>query len=842
MEFTFLAANQRLTKSYSLDANKKIVKRNYPLVSRFTSYKEQGTTITDLFKLIVPHAMNGHCLLKGNTITDLVDESRAGSTDSYATTMWLTLDLDKAPYKTVEEALDAFHVLNGITGLPEESPFKDVSYIVQYSASHGMPESKGLNCHIFMLIDEEIAAPYLKSWLIQINMKAPSIVNGLKLNEAGTHFSFPLDITTCQNDKLLFVAPPEISKDLEKQLNKSANKFKESERYQLVIKKFAALPRKRIPTVDPETARAMVNALKNKKRKEEGKPALRSTIKYDGDKAIIHGGVARITSDIRIANGHVTFNVNNGDSWSYHHPVDNYKYIGCFKHPDDYFETEKFLPEYFARLERERKAAQSMPTEEGETLLAFSDRESSTYWRGTWNPVTSKLDINVARSAAMLNDWVMQYGREKLDYVPTLSLKFLPHEDFIVDLPNLRINTYLPTPWMVKDYTGLSSKASPSKLFPLIDRIMRHAVSNGEDDELYEYWLNWWAVKYQTRNKVITSWLLRGVEGTGKNVIMEEIIQPTMGVNYAQVRLASELEQVYNGDWLEKTFIVLFDEIEVSALREGAKIQQILRSLMTNGEVTVRHMHRQSFNVRNYTSFIFTSNKNEALPLAAGDRRYNIGVFQHAKLYPDDVPLNWDTEKAKIKAELPAWMAYIMTRKADANMASNSIKNEARQQLIDVSRTSLEDVSIHLQNGNIHYFLGMMPDMKLHAELHGLGDVHTEHYADIVKREIATVLRESNKNSSGIWECSSKLTREELYSIFSYTVGNVPYSAAKFTSFMRHRGIHIAPIKINGVSVRGITVLWTTTQAQYDEFTTWYASTLFVNRVTTIIGKARLEQ
>jgi hypothetical protein len=58
-----------------------------------------------LFELAVlkKHAALGHCALKGTISRPLVKESRAGSTDTSATTEWIVLDLDGLP-PTVEIA------------------------------------------------------------------------------------------------------------------------------------------------------------------------------------------------------------------------------------------------------------------------------------------------------------------------------------------------------------------------------------------------------------------------------------------------------------------------------------------------------------------------------------------------------------------------------------------------------------------------------------------------------------------------------------------------------------------------------------------------------------------
>jgi hypothetical protein len=53
------------------------------------------------------------------------------------------------------------------------------------------------------------------------------------------------------------------------------------------------------------------------------------------------------------------------------------------------------------------------------------------------------------------------------------------------------------------------------------------------------------------------------------------------------------------------------------------------------------------------------------------------------------------------------------------------------------------------------------------------------------------------------------LTRDELYIILQFNVGNIPQTPNKFTSLLRHNGIETKRIRKNGVKAYGIEVKWT---------------------------------
>ena len=193
MQLFFLEAAIPLTKSYTQKAGV-MTKTPYPFVWDFTSHEEHPSTLQEMFSMLQHHAALGHCLLKGTIAKPLIRESRAGSTTTGAMTDFVVLDLD---------GLDA----PSLDGLLAGLGLADISYIVQWSASYGI-ENKLLRAHVFMLLDKPAAAPLLKQWLIQQNHYLPLLSAALKLTKTGNAISWPLDVSACQNDKLIYIAPP----------------------------------------------------------------------------------------------------------------------------------------------------------------------------------------------------------------------------------------------------------------------------------------------------------------------------------------------------------------------------------------------------------------------------------------------------------------------------------------------------------------------------------------------------------------------------------------------------------------------------------------------------------
>ncbi len=194
-----LSGSLALTKSYSLDHAGNIIKAPYPNLSNFTSTKHTVEYLRDLYIVIQAASNAGHCLIKGELSRDLHNESRAGTTDSMGTTEWACFDLDNTDFDTHEEFVASIKEL------------KDVSYIVQYSASYGITMHK-MGCHIYVLLSAPIKANLLKLWFKHLNFETPRLRANIVLTKSNAALSWPLDVTTCQNDKLLYIAKPVLGK------------------------------------------------------------------------------------------------------------------------------------------------------------------------------------------------------------------------------------------------------------------------------------------------------------------------------------------------------------------------------------------------------------------------------------------------------------------------------------------------------------------------------------------------------------------------------------------------------------------------------------------------------
>ena len=756
MDIIFLSAPIPLTKSYAKNADGSIEKSNYPNVANFTSHHERCADMKAFEVLLKKHAAKGHTLLKGTIAKPLVSESRKGSTDSNGHTEYIVFDLDGIPnLATVEQVLTAL----GIT---------DVSYVVQYSASYKI-ENNDLRAHVFMQLTKPMAAPLLKQWLIGLNHSVDLLRNAMKLTKTANGLSWPLDITACQNDKLIYIAPPML-KGIKDPLGTKIP------RIAYVQKKLNKLDiNGAIPTT--EVNRTKTDKRINELRVVAGLPERKFQLKMVGSNQVMVKPDSATVSEYKIDRGFVYFNLNGGDSWAYYHPENNPDFIFNFKGEPTY-QTKELLPEYWEEITQAETKANS----DGIIYLTLLDRRTSNYFRGTYDEKADRLELFAAKNETQVRHFAKQHGIPLGDFIPEWDMVFEPLSKYRVDTANRKINVYEPTKY---------GKKKPRKITgvpPTIARTILHALGN--DLPSYDHFLNWLACVFQYRTRTLTAWILHGVEGTGKGALMHRIIKPLLGEKQTAIREMGALNEKYN-HWMQNVFVIFIDELEARALENEKGAAAKLRNWITDPTITIRAMNQGSFDVENNASFIMASNKPEPVVLTKGDRRHNVAAFQPAKLILTEKDLQ------SIDAELQDFHDYMMTRTADRALAQTIIQTADRDAMISISETSIDVAIGNVINGNMEFFVDQMPSNDAYKK-NALSLNKVEDYKDAL---LAIIDRTDAKGGCNI-------SRDELRIVFDYTVGNMPMTPNKFTSMLKHHRIHMTKVWIDSKAVQGIKTTW----------------------------------
>jgi len=477
MEIHFLEAHVPLTKTISPTA-----KAPYPLVKSFTSHKEMIITPVEFFRTVKAHALKGHCLIKGALSRPLVNEPRANTTRTDDLTQWVCLDFDRFETPCLEDQLTAM-------GL------SDITYILQYSASHGLPGNEGtISAHVFMLLDRPVHAPMLKAWLMNQNLTL--FRDELRLSRCKNTLSYPLDITTCQNDKLLYITPPKFI-DMVDPVGDG--------RIQLISRPLNALPVERLGERHIDALRQEAKVALNTLRVAEGLRPRTASTSWVGDKEVLNKPNVASVTGIKDCGEFIRLNLNGGDSWAYWHRKDDFELIHDYK-TDTWYKTKDLVPGYYSDLKAQQAELNATPTEDGDLILAFRDIRTADYYNGLWNPAARHLELYKAKNETQLDHWMRSHGRVLGDFIPVWEITYNPREDWIVDTENHRVNTYV-----VSEYNTVEPRDNND--FPTILNIICHMLGENERTELIEHFLNWFACVFQRQVKPHTAWVCHGNEG-----------------------------------------------------------------------------------------------------------------------------------------------------------------------------------------------------------------------------------------------------------------------------------------------------------------------------------------
>lgn len=763
MDITFLQAQMPLQKRFDEHG-----KHSYPQAYEFTSHTLAFNTLKSFHFATVQQANAGLCLLKGNVTRELTTESRAGTTDRDAFTQWLCFDADGIT--SVADA-EAFLSALGLSGFP---------YVLQWSSSAFLRRdgvtNTDFNAHIFMFLSEPVSPHRLKLWLKQMNFQA--FKSDLKLTASDMTLRFGLDITTCQNDKLLFIAPPNVSEPYEDTITDARITYHAGE----PGKNFIPVHLLFLDDLDPEKIKKQELDIINDLRMEKGLDKKRATnfnLKGTIVEYLANPSKATIT-DTKEDRGFVYFNLNGGDSWAYYHPIDNFEYIYNFKGEPAY-KTDELLPEYHAF----KTKSQGLERAAGRLAIAFRGLQDGCVYNGFYDEELEEVELYMARRAQDALIFLEEYGIE-LEALPTYRLMHDPHHTGgRIDFEKKEIHLYVQSPLE----RAAIHDSSPT---PTIDKIISHVL--GTDN--VRHFINWVAYVVQTKKASGTGWVFHGTQGTGKGILFHRILRPMVGAqNAIQLRTAN-FEDSYNG-FLENSTLINVDEVNIPEARRDRQIMDNLKNYMTEPTVSIRKMHANVYEVLNRTNWIFSSNQRNPIVVEMADRRFNIADYQpHPMKFSDE-------EMKTLTKELPIFMYHILSYPVNENQAQTSGMTTAKINMQSLSETSVDEIANALIHGRAHVLYNYCED---EAEVLDLDHrIVIQRYNALVKAIVCEGL--------------NRFTRSDLRTLFESTVGKIPNTPAKFTKYLRHHGINVGINRVNGKAERGSLIV------EWEDDDDWFTRT-----------------
>ena len=491
-------------------------------------------------------------------------------------------------------------------------------------------------------------------------------------------------------------------------------------------------------------------------------------------------------SNIREDDNFIRLNINNGDSWAYWHPKDNFEIIHDFK-TDLAYKTKDFLPKYYKQCWEQRLHAREQQSKNADLVWGFRDLPTGQYWNGIYTAVNESLDLYPA-TREQISDFFINRGMMPPAPPQEFTIVYDPKNIYRLDLDERLINTFQMSDYLWNEgVTGLNYKH-----FPVIADLIEHTLATNIGSDLYEHFINWLAVVIQRKGKPHTAWVLHGNEGTGKGVLFNQVLSPILGSNNVYATNINTLQDTFNG-WMAKCLLTFCDEADAQDFENQNKLSAILRNYITEPVVSVREMRQTARNVTNWTSFIFASNRPQPVVIPPTDRRYNVGNFQSQRYkFPGE---------AAIEAELTLFTQFMLAHEANYERACTTINTETRREMQKLNLTSADAIAQALITGDFTELWATMPDEHL-LNNRLVNSPHAE-AAEIFARIMKTIAIDIVKGNK-----EARLSRDEVGSILRYTCGNIPESPTKLTQLLRHHGINLKDVRRNNKKFRGIKIEW----------------------------------
>lgn len=666
MRFDFLAANVPLTKGFKRNDDGSYDKQAYPLVRDLTSTSIETDSLEDLLQAIRHHGAMGRCLLKGLLREPLVNQSRAGQTDARAFTQWLVLDLDRVSGSF--GSAEAF-----IWSLP--AAFHQVSYIHQYSASYGIT-SNDYRAHLFFLLARPVSPLLIKEWLYSLNYAVPGLASLITLSSNKLALALPVDPTVAQNDKLIYIAPP------------LCEGFTDpvTDRLSLVTKSLSHLDYDFQPLVP--SVSAAHDARLAELREANGLPPRKAKIKLVNGDPVLTNPDGVVVTDIKEQNGYIRLNLNGGDSWAYFVDPENPRLVKNFK-GEPYLLLNDIAPDVYRTLR------DAMPAPTKKTPYVFRDPSTDQWLAGVYDPYLRAWEqLAPIGSYEKIKAFFMTRGAipPESEQITDWTYEFQPHHDEVCDPVRRFANRFQPT-----DYMRLAARNN--ELPPITARILKSVV--GDDEIVMDALVNWIACIFQYRVKIGVAWVLSGVQGTGKGLLVNELLRPLFGSTCVTKQL-HHFEDQFNA-FLEETLIVNVDEVRLdTAHRSATKLMAMVKNLITEPVVDIRGMRQNSRQVRSYTNFIFTSNDYDAMRIDRTDRRFNIAPRQETPLRVTQAEVD------ALRLEVIEFAGYLTAYPADLDRARAPIQTKAKEQMRKHGLDSVEQLVDAVLEGDLAFIIRMV--------------------------------------------------------------------------------------------------------------------------------------
>ena len=344
----------------------------------------------------------------------------------------------------------------------------------------------------------------------------------------------------------------------------------------------------------------------------------------------------------------------------------------------------------------------------------------------------------------------------------------------IYDAPEVLRNP-VPKDWVQK---------RPEYIHRLIDHVFAH------DSDIIDRFYNNLAWFVKTRQKMITSFLMQGVEGTGKGFLFTNVFQNIFGERFASQADQDAFGGQFNS-FLTNNVLVLINEVSgnfTSSAGKNLSTIEKMKIAITDESIQIEGKNKDRYNGKNVCSFLFATNRRDGITLSDNDRRFNVAPRQEVRVDATKWWPEYEELVELVNAELQDFVWYLKTYPADSALIGKVIENAPKKVLQVMSKQNAELFFDAVKAGDIKWIMENLVQEKY-------GDFSAVNFAEI--QTLARGLKSKDRVSvDTLRALYNNITGKELEPI---KFGRIAAGFLEGES---------KPMKIDGKSSRGYMIDW----------------------------------
>ncbi len=723
-EITYLKGWKRLGKTVT-----KTGVTTYPAVRKFNSHKRHYTSdqkgFDAFYNDLDERGKVGECLLKGDLKGPLNNEPRKGRHVDDASTDWIVLDFDKVLIPAKKATSFTQTVAWCVESLPPA--FHKASYVAQASSSYGLDgDFSRASFHLFFFLATPLYPLQVTDLLVVLNQSQP-FEGMIGLTGSKLALSYPIDICTGQASRLIYIAPPTFEPGAE-----DRDGFVETMQSRLIKKTALNFPLLELTpdNYSPSASSRFKSRKVNDLREASGEPRIKgdfwSTFADFTDGSLQSTPIAYQPGEMEITfaeaeGNYIRYNLNGGDSNAYWVYKTDPAVMRNFK-GEPFFSFAAASPTMYA-WHMNKFCGETLTVDEGNELKEIGlttevpyivrvEKEDKYYTlRADFSNQTYHTLIN-ANSRQGRMDFIKYCGGVVPDPAPNYEVIYDPTNTQRLKPPETAtatgyINKFQPSQYMLD---CVSVKAT----LPVKDAIDSYRFSTpntyillnsalGDDRESFEKFILWISYIFQKRDKTGTAWVMHGAQGTGKGLLLDQVLRPLFGdSNTRQIRaglLHDNFDNATGG-----TLLLALDEFKINA--KDTKTMDKLKNMITEKNTNVRNFGEALKAERNFMNVLLFSNHADSTPVAVTDRRFNIAPLQHTPL--KNRVENLELFVSRLQEELPRFAIMLASVEATLGEVQVPLMNSAKREMQELTMTAAETLARALKTCDFEFFADMM--------------------------------------------------------------------------------------------------------------------------------------